>query len=92
MKSLTGLTVLFFFSTIKMKSLSTITTPFSHYTDTSYISTISIKIITLTALFYFTTIKVKSLNTLTTLFYFTTIKMKSLTTLTMPFKFTTIKT
>ena len=68
-----------YFTIIKMKSLTMLTTLF-------YFTAIKMKsLTTLTTLFYFTTIYMKSLTTLTTLFKFTTIKMKSLTTLTTLF-------
>ena len=92
-------TTLFYFKTIKSKSLTTLTTLF-------YFSTIKRKSLTsITMLFHFTTTKMKYLTTLTTVFLlslllkwnlwlhsqrcftFTTIKMKSLTMLTTLFYF-----
>ena len=62
---LTILTTLFYFTTVKWKSLTTLNTVF-------YFTAIKMKYLTtLTTLPFFTTIKWKSLTTLTTLFYFT---------------------
>ena len=102
MKSLTALTTLLYFTTIKMKPLNTLTTLFyftiikmkylTTLTTLFKFTTIKMKTVTtLITLFKFSTIKIKSLTTLTTLFYFTATKMKSLTKLTTLFYFSTIK-
>ena len=69
----------FYFTTINMKSLTTLTAQF-HFTTVKTKS-----LTTLTTLFKFTTIKVKSWTTLTTLFYFTTINPRYRTTVTALF-------
>ena len=79
MKSLTTLTTLFYFTTVKTTSLTTLTTLFCFII-------INIESLTmLNTLFYFTAINMKSLTTLTTLFKSITIKMKPLTALTTMF-------
>ena len=73
-----------YFTTIKTKSLITLTTLF-------YITTIKRKpLTTLTIIYYLITAKMKSLTTVTSVFYFPSIKMKYLTMLTMLLKFTTL--
>ena len=77
------LTTVSLFTTVKMKSLATLTTLFQ-FTITNEISDYGHH-----GVFTFTTIKMNSLTTLTMLFYVTTLTMISLTTLTTLFYYST---
>ena len=82
--SRTTLTTLFYFTTIKMKYLTTLTSLFYYKKEISDYAHYAVFLHWLHSLrcFYFTTSKWKSLTTLTTLFYFTATNPRYLTTLT----------